>query len=196
MKKLTSNKLKPLYMLKQLKMKKIHFLYIVFLGFLACTATRVKNTEAAPGFALSNYKTFNFYEITTNGEPVDAEYQDRINILKNSIQQELITKGLTLNPTNPDLLVNIGVVTTEKVQTRQTNFREDAPRYIGQRRYTWQSREVEVGRYKQGTVTIDLVDPGTNAMVWQGSAEAAVPNKNAKLQKTAEEGVKQLFAEL
>jgi len=177
-------------------MKKIHFLYILFLGLLACTSTCIRNTQAAPGFALANYQTFNFYEVTTNGEPVDAQYQDRINILKSAIQQKLITKGLTLNLTNPDLLVNIGVVTTEKVQTRQTNFREDAPRYIGQRRYTWQSREVEVGRYKQGTVTIDLVDPKTNSMVWQGSAEAVVPEKNAKLQKTVEEGVKQLFAEL
>jgi len=174
-------------------MKKIHFVYILFLCFLACTTARVKNTQAAPDFALSNYKTFNFYEVTTNGEPADAQYNNRIDILKNAIQQELTTKGLTINPTNPDLLVNIGVVTTEKVQTRQTNFREDAPRYIGQRRYTWQSREVVVDRYKQGTVTIDLVDPETNAMVWQGSAEAVIPDKEAKLQKTVEGGVKQLF---
>ncbi len=196
MEKSTSYKLKPLYLLKQLKMKNIHFLYIIFLGFLACTTARVKNTEAASGFALSNFKTFNFYEVTTNGESADAQYNNRVDILKNAIQQELNAKGLTLTSSNPDLLVNIGVVTAEKVQTRQTNFREDAPRYIGQRRYTWRSQEVIVGRYKQGTATIDLVDPKTNTMVWQGSAEAVVPDKNDKLQKTAEKGVKQLFSGL
>jgi len=177
-------------------LKKIHFLIILFLGLLACTTARVKNTQAAPGFALSNYKTFNFYEVTTNGEQADAQYNNRINILKNAIQQELTTKGLTISPTNPDLLVNIGMVTTEKVQTRQTNFREDALRYTGQRRYTWQSREVVVDRYKQGAVTINLVDPETNAMVWQGSAEAVIPDKEAKLEKTVADGVEKLFAEL
>jgi len=177
-------------------MKKIPFTYILFLSFLACTSARVKNTQAAPGFALSDYKTFNFYEVTTNGEPADAQYNNRIDILKTAIQQKLTTKGLTLSPSNPDLLVNIGVVTTNKVQTRQTNFREDAPRYIGQRRYTWQSQEVVVDQYKQGAVTIDLVNPKTNAMVWQGSAEAVLPDKEANLEKTVADGVEKLFAEL
>ena len=177
-------------------MKKIHLLYIFFLGFLACTSARIKDTEAAPGFALSNYKTFNFYEVTTNGEPADAQYNNRVNILKDAIQQELTVKGLSLSPTNPDLLVNIGVVTIAKVQTRQTNFREDAPRYVGQRRYIWKSQDVVVNRYKQGTATIDLVDPKTNTMVWQGSAEAVVPDKEAKLEKTVAAGVEKLFAEL
>ena len=177
-------------------MKKLLLLFILMCSLQACTSTRVKSTQAAPGFALTNYKTFNFYEVSANGEPVDASYQNRINILKNAVQEELTAKGLSLSPTNPDLLVNIGVVTTEKVQTRQTNFRDDAPRYIGQRRYTWQSREVEVGRYKQGTATIDLVDTKNNAMVWQGSAEAVIPEKEAQLQKTVAEGITKLFGGL
>ena len=177
-------------------MKNILFIYMVFLGSLACTSARVKNTQATPGFALSNYKTFNFYEVTTNGEPAEAQYNNRIDVLKSAIQQELTKKGLTLSPNNPDLLVNIGVVTTDKVQKRQTNFREDAPRYIGQRRYTWQSQEVVVNRYKQGTATIDLVDPKTNTLVWQGSAEAVIPDKETKLEKTVADGVEKLFAEL
>jgi len=177
-------------------MKNLLFLIIFLCSLPACTSTRVKSTQAAPDFALTKYKTFNFYEVTTNGEPVDKSYQNRINILKNAVQEELTAKGLSLSPTNPDLLVNIGVVTTEKVQTRQTNFREDAPRYIGQRRYTWQSREVEVGRYKQGTATIDLVDAKNNTMVWQGSAEAVIPEKEAQLQKTVAAGITKLFAGL
>jgi len=178
-------------------MNKVNLLLIYFLGLLACTApVSVKNTEAVPGFALSNYKTFNFYDISTNNEAADQAYNNRINILKNAIQQELTSKGLSLSTTNPDLLVNIGVFTKEKVQTRQTDFRTDAPRYIGQRRYSWHTQEVEVGRYRQGTVTIHLVDREKEAMVWKGAAEAIIPKKDAQLQKTVAAGVSQLFARL
>jgi len=180
-------------------MKSIMLFFIFFMGMLACTPkVRIKQTEAAPGFALANYKTFNFYDINTNSETStdDPTYNNRINILKNGIQQELTAKGLTFSLDNPDLLVNIGVFTREKVQTRQTNFREDAPRYIGQRRYSWQSQEVEVGTYREGTVTVHLVDREKNAMVWKGAAEAIIPKKEAQLQKTVNAGVAKLFAPL
>ena len=177
-------------------MGKLKILLLFMLYFVACTPTvRIEKTEAAPGFSLANYKTFNFYEITSNTESTDPSYNNRINILKNAIQQELTAKGLTLTPTNPDLLVNIGVVTAEKVQTRQTTFRE-APRYIGQRRYSWKSQEVEVGSYREGTVTVDLVDTDKNTMVWEGVAEAIIPRKEAQLQKTVNAGVAKLFARL
>jgi len=174
-------------------MKTIICYLICIAGLISCTATRIKSTEAAPGFNLTNYKTFNFYEISANGEAADETYNSRVNLLKNSIQEQLTAKGLVLNPNNPDLLVNIGVVTTEKVQTRQTNFREDAPRYIGQRRYTWKSQEVEVARYKEGTVTVDLVDPQKNEMVWKGTGVAVIPKDESKLRETIEEGVAKLF---
>ncbi|KAA5548715.1 DUF4136 domain-containing protein [Adhaeribacter rhizoryzae] len=178
-------------------MKNIKLILLGLLWLAACSApVRILNTDSMPGFALTNYKTFNFYEVTTESENNDADYTNRINILKQSIQQELARKGLSLNPTNPDLLVNIGVVTREKVQTRQTDFRTDAPRYIGQRRYSWKSQEVEVGRYHEGTVTVHLVDAEKNLLVWKGAAQAVVPKKEAKLQKTVEAGVAKLFTQL
>ncbi|MGV3586162.1 MAG: DUF4136 domain-containing protein [Adhaeribacter sp.] len=178
-------------------MKNIKLILLGLLWLVACTApVRILNTDSMPGFALTNYKTFNFYEVTTESENNDADYTNRVNILKQSIQQELARKGLSLNPTNPDLLVNIGVVTREKVQTRQTDFRTDAPRYIGQRRYSWKSQEVEVDRYREGTVTVHLVDAEKNLLVWKGAAQAIVPKKEKKLQKTVEAGVAKLFAKL
>lgn len=178
-------------------MKNIKILLLGLIWLVACTpAVRVLNTDSTPGFALINYKTFNFYEVTNESESTDADFTNRVNILKQGIQQELARKGLTLSQDNPDLLVNIGVVTREKVQTRQTDFRTDAPRYIGQRRYSWKSQEVEVGRYREGTVTVHLVDREKNAMVWKGAAQAIIPKKEERLQKTVEAGVAKLFAQL
>jgi hypothetical protein len=178
-------------------MKNISIIIICLLSLVACTpSVRVLNTDSMPGFALANYKTFNFYEVTTETEGTDAIFASRMNILKTEIQQELAKKGLTLSQQNPDLLVNIGIVTRQKVQTRQTDFRTDAPRYIGQRRYSWKSQEIEVGRYREGTVTVHLVDNAKNTMVWKGAAKAIIPKKDDRLQKTVENGVAKLFAQL
>lgn len=177
-------------------MKIYHIFYLCLILFFSCTSAKVTKVEATDNFALTNYKTFNFYEITANGEPVDPQYSNRIDILKSAIQQQLVGKGLTLAQGDPDLVVNIGIVTTEKVQTRQTDFRTDAPRYIGQRRYSWKSREVEVGRYQAGTVSVELVDPEQNEMVWQGVMEGIIPKKDAALQREANAAVAELFSKL
>lgn len=66
---------------------------------------------------------------------------------------------------NPDLLVNIGAVVKEKTQTRQTTIRE-APLYTGQRRYHWQSQEVPVNTYQEGTINLHVVDAQRNALLW------------------------------
>lgn len=178
-------------------MKQIRSLvWLIGLLLLGCTVVRVKNTEAAAGFALSDYKTFNFYEVSTQGEAQDLDYDHQVKLLKDAIRQQLTAKGLHLSADDPDLLVNIGIVTREKVQTRQTDFRTDAPKYIGQRRYSWRSEEVEVGRYKEGTVSVHLVDRQNNALVWQGAVEAIIPRREARLQKTIDAGVTKLFQSL
>jgi hypothetical protein len=177
-------------------MAQIKIIFIFLLAVWGCTTVKVKNTEAAPGFVLSQYQTFGFYEISTEGEPAGQSYTRQVDLLKNAIQGQLSAKGLSYSTDNPDLLVNIGVVTAEKVQTRQTDFRTDAPRYMGQRRYSWKSQEVEVGRYKEGTVTVDLVDQKKTAQVWQGTLEAVIPRQEARQQKTINAGIAKLFGEL
>ncbi|MGV3502424.1 MAG: DUF4136 domain-containing protein [Adhaeribacter sp.] len=177
-------------------MKKQWHLILICLGLLGCTTVQVKNTEAGPGFALHHYQTFGFYEPDTQNIPAEQAYQDQVMLLQNAIRDALRAKGLAYEPAGPDLLVNIGVVTQEKVQTRQTDFRTDAPRYIGQRRYSWHSEEVEVGRYQEGTVSVHLVDRQKNDLVWKGTATAVIPRQQARRQKTISTGINKLFESL
>ncbi len=53
---------------------------------------------------------------------------------------------------------------------------------------------MEVGRYRQGTVTIDIVDRKQNKLVWQGAIEDIIPQKDLKLEKAIKKGVEKLFA--
>ncbi len=140
--------------------------------------------------AQSDYQTFDFMEFDVQ-VLVDVERRpENVDYLKAAIQRELEAKGLTLSD-NPDLLVNIGVVVKEEVQTRETSVRE--MQYLGQRNYAWQVQEVPIGTYNEGTVNIDLVDAAKNERVWEGSASAVILKSNTKMQKRIDQGMKKAF---
>jgi hypothetical protein len=136
---------------------------------MACTGVRVINTEQGENVDFTHYKTFNFYQLSAAGDTISQGFEQRMAILKDAISKELNKRGFTLSNANPDILVNIGIVVKEEVQTRQTDFRTDAPKYIGQRNYSWKSETIEVGRYRQGTATVHLVDALQNKMIWKGA---------------------------
>ncbi|ARS35864.1 DUF4136 domain-containing protein [Pontibacter actiniarum] len=178
-------------------MTKLCFLLCLLLAVVAsCSPTRVLETDAAPGFHLSEYKTFDFYDIDASGDALQP-YSEQLEFLKQEITQRLEQRGLSRSSSNPDLKINLGVVVAEKVQTRETSILTDPPYYMGQRRYSWQTREVEVGRYQQGTLSMHLVDNAQNELVWQGAAEGVLPDDNsAKVRKRISEGVQKLVEEL
>ena len=169
---------------------------ICWLAVAACSPVRILEAEADAGFHLGNYKTFDFYEVEASGVELEP-YSQQLEQVKTEITRQLEQRGLSRSASQPDLKVNLGVVVAEKVQTRETNILTDPPYYVGQRRYTWKSREVEVGRYKQGTLSLHLVDNSRNELVWQGAAEGVVPeDNNEKLQKRISEGVARLVAKI
>jgi hypothetical protein len=175
-------------------MRTTKYFAVMLVTLLACSGVNVLETEADEDFQLSRYTTFDFFQLEASGDTAE-NFSRNVSLLRQSITRELESKGLERTSVSPDLLVNIGIVVEEKVQTRETTIRE-APIYIGQRRYHWQSEEVEVGRYREGTVTVDLVDRAENKMVWEGVVEGVIPQKQEKLQERINEGVEALFEKL
>ncbi|WP_317175579.1 DUF4136 domain-containing protein [Pontibacter beigongshangensis] len=147
--------------------------------------------DAAGNFRLSDYQTFNFYEMEASGNALRA-YGQQMDFIRTEMIRELERRGLRQADENPDLRINLGVVIEEEVQTRETNILTDPPTYIGQRRYSWKSQEVEVGRYNEGTLSVDLVHNRRNELVWQGVAEAVVPKDPSKLRERITAGVEKL----
>ena len=166
---------------------------LVGLLLFSCSGPKVVSTEVADNIKWSNFKTFDFYNTEASGDTGAGRFASSIALLKQTITAELQEKGLRQKSSAPDLLVNLGVVVKEKVQTRETNFANDAPKYIGQRRYSWKSQEVEVGRYREGTLSMDIVDPRENMLIWKGVVESIVLNNDNKLQKSIQEGVTKLL---
>lgn len=177
-------------------MKKL-FIFLCILVF-GCSSVRIKGVQQADGFTLSKYKTFGFFQVDAKGDAIGPNYNTNLELLKKAIAKQMEAKGLSQTSENPELMVNIGIVISEEVQTRQTDFSNPADRaaYMGQRNYSWQSQTVEVGRYREGTVTLDFVDRASNKLVWQGSAESVVPEKEKNVPALIEEGMAALFAKI
>ncbi len=141
----------------------------------------------------ANYQTFDFLDFDIKILTTHITNQENVDYLKTAIARELESKGLE-QASNPDLAVNIGVVVEEEVQTRETDIRD--MRYMGQRNYHWQVEEVEVGTYKVGTVSIDLVDTKENKLVWSESDRNVINKNQKKVRKKIDKGVKRIFKNL
>lgn len=172
-----------------------YLLYFFCIVLAACGSAKVINTEKAEDANFTAYKTFDFYQVEAGGDTISQQFSEQIIKLEDAIALKMQEMGYLLSKTNPDLLINIGVVVREKVQTRQTDFRTDAPRYIGQRRYSWKSEDVEVGRYREGTVTVHAVDRKQNKLVWKGAVQDIIPQNESKLDAVIKKGIKKLFTD-
>lgn len=153
-------------------MKTVLFALIaLFLAALpGCSSYRIVRNEADNSATWSTYRTFAFVDTNRiESTPRDA-YQAAVEQVKQAVTAELNNRGYQQisdygTTARPDLLVNLGSVVKEKTQTRPTTIYE-APRYIGQRRYSWRSQEVPVGTYQEGTVSLHVVDAQRNALLW------------------------------
>ncbi len=171
------------------------FLFASLIFIFACSSgIKVANVSASPDANFSKYKTFGFYEVKASGDTITAGFTERIGFLKNAISEEMSKRGFTA-ATNPDLLINIGIVVKEEIQTRQTDWATDGRyTYTGQRNYKWESKEIETGRYRNGTVSIHIIDAAQRNMLWKGTAEGVVPEKEKNIPQAATNGMKELFA--
>ena len=165
----------------------------LILLFVSCSPMKVTYTLSTAPVDFTKYKTFNFYELKASGDTISKDFAERSSILKSAIATEMKNRGYVQVNNNADLLVNIGIVVREQTQTRQTDFRTDAPKYMGQRNYSWKSEELILGYYREGAVSLDVVDAKENKVVWKASIEGIVPNKKASLQRQADNGMKRLF---
>lgn len=166
----------------------VAFLITMFVG---CSPVRIVGTKQTEDFRLSSYKTFGYYNVDVSGEEVPM-FDQRVQLIKDEISRRLTSVGLAETTSDPDLLVNIGIVVEEKIQTRETNYM-DAPRYMGQRNYHWESQDVEVNRYHEGTVTIDFVDAAKSSLVWQGVTSSVMARRIEESKKNVARGAEKLF---
>lgn len=174
---------------------RLKYLVYLFMSVLliSCGGPKLVSNNAAPGIDIGKYRTFDFYKLDASGDTIPGKFRERSALLQDAIASQLSSRGFTRSSEKPDLLVNIGLVVKEEVQTRTTDIR-DAPRYMGQRNYHWESEEIEVDRYRVGTATIDLVEAASNALIWTAAVEDVIPEKDDKVAAAINKGVAEMFS--
>jgi hypothetical protein len=170
-------------------------LFVGALGLAACSSEQATTrVDSRPGVNLSRYKTYNFMDETARNDSAFVNSGTNIFDLKRAVTRQMEARGFQ-KANQPDLWVNIGLVTEQRTQTRQANYQTDgAPYYIGQRNYHWQAGDIPIGQYQEGTATIDLVDAARKELVWQGTTTAILSRKPIKAAKQIDEGVADVFA--
>ena len=169
---------------------------VLLLGVFSCGGSRViVDNDQYIDFNLTDYKTFDFFEIDApNSE--NPNFNENISYLEETISKELVARGLSQSSANPDLKINLGITIEDKVQTRTTSLATDPFMYSGQRSYTWQAKEVPVNTYREGSLTVHLVDRSSNKAVWVGTINQVLPNKPKNTPEAIESAVAEIFKEL
>lgn len=143
----------------------------------ACSSGPQIRREVSPGANFASYKTFGYFpELATDRAGYETVFTAR---LKAATRSNLEAKGYRYSETNPDLLVNFYANVEDKQEIRSAPV---SMGYYGYRRnfyYGMSTPQVETVDYKQGTLTIDLVDPAKKALVWSATAEGRV-SKDAR----------------
>ena len=164
----------------------------LLLLLLSCSPVYVSYHQQAENRSLSQYQTFNFAQLNVDNQSSWQPQAQNLDRVKALVTQEMEERGLRKVDGNADLLVNLGVVISDEVQTRETDIR-DAPIYVGTRNYHWESEEVVVREYQQGTLMMDVIDAANQEMIWQGVAKSTMTSNREKMAKRVEQAVAQLF---
>ena len=170
-------------------MRKLFFILIPFILW-ACSPVSIKTVDATD-LDLASYKTYNYLKFRYSHYDSIPYNEKNYTFFIEQIDKNMAAKGLSLAE-DPNLIINIGLVVSQKEQTRETDVRTDM-NYAGNRRYQWEVEEQVVGVYDVGDVTIDFVDAEKNKLVWQASIEGMLTKKEEKMQTRITDGVNKIF---
>jgi Domain of unknown function (DUF4136) len=151
----------------------------------ACASTPTIRHETNPAANFNAYKTFGFLSpLATDKYPYESLLTQH---LKDAARRSLESKGYVFSSSSPDLLLNFFVNIQDQQYVRSTSRSVGVVAYSGgyygyRTGYyrVYSPATIETVNYKQGTLTVDLVDAGQKALAWAATAEGRVSNDALK----------------
>lgn len=137
----------------------------------ACATGPEIRHDVNPAAEFATYRTFGYFSpLATNRPGYETVFTTR---LKNATRRAMESKGYTYSESSPDLLVNFFANVQEKQELRSV----PAPGYYTYRAGFyggWGPTAVETITYREGTLTVDVVEARRKMLVWQATAEGTV----------------------
>ena len=152
----------------------------------ACAAPPTIHRETNPAANFGSYKTFGFLSpLATDKFPYESLLTQH---LKDATRLAMESKGYVFSNSSPDLLLNFYVNIQDKQDVRATPgppaaYVGYAGGYYGYRSgyyRVYNTTTIETINYKQGTLTVDLVDAKQKVLAWTATAEGRVSNDALK----------------
>ena len=158
-----------------------------------CSSSPQVYSNQAPGFQVSNYRTYDYYNPLSTDLGGTRSLNSRA--LIEATDEQLQQRGLKRDRQNPELLVNFIGTTEEKISSRPSST---PSMYYGRSRYgTWGGYGMGVGNTTEvvqktvGTLSVDIVDAARDELVWEGAATAVITDS---MRKNKFEGLKAAIA--
>lgn len=134
-----------------------------------------------PAANFGSYRTFGYISPLATDQ---AGYQSLLTArLKEATRRGMESKGFVYSESSPDLLINFFVNIEDKQEIRTTPGATYGAGYYGYRRGLYRgisTVEVETVNYREGTLTIDVVDAKQNMLAWQSTAEGKISKEARK----------------
>lgn len=174
-------------------MKKILGLIAFALMMAGCSPFSLVNSETYNNADLSSYHTFRIVSPSDGSLPPGMEMVTYYNITA-AIREQLVERGFVEDPNSP-MLINIGITVHCEIQTEPAlppgYFTASGPYYTGYypyfmypRNYYWDSyyanAKVITGIYKEGVLTMDIVNIVDKVPLYSASVATILENGNAQ----------------
>ncbi len=162
----------------------------------ACATGPQIMSQADPSTDFGQYKTWGFYSpIAMESSGYSNWMTERI---RADVRQQMDARGYRYAEADPDLLVNFQGAIKDKTQVWNDPMPTFGPYWGYRSAYIgvpgWYN-QVDVEQYKEGTLTVDLVDARRNLMVWTGVAKGEVTDQaQAKQMTEIDAAIAKIFA--
>eukprot|EP00388_Colpodella_angusta_P007224 GDKJ01020602.1.p4 GENE.GDKJ01020602.1~~GDKJ01020602.1.p4 ORF type:complete len:189 (+),score=8.53 GDKJ01020602.1:1991-2557(+) len=174
--------------------KYILLLFTIGIAVAGCSSLRtVSDYDKDVDFKA--YKTFNFYD--KGMERLRLNNLDKRRLMS-AVEGEMIAKGFTKS-NKPDMLVNLVVVTRERVNVYDGGFYGGFGWGWGGRwgwgSPFWGGGPSYVDQYREGTIIIDLLDPAKKILFWHGQGAGFNLDNFTKREERLQKGVSEILAQ-
>ena len=169
--------------------------FLILAILVGCSSGPTVITNSDPGADFASLRTFDFLQ------PLSTDNGNVRTILSSQLIDattfELETLGLRRDGVNPDVVINFVFETQQQIRSRNTSASVSTMHRTG--RYgTWGGTmsTPTIETTTQGALSIDMIDPARNQLIWEGTATNRVTESMQRNQaESVQRFVKEIFAQ-
>lgn len=156
----------------------------------ACSPQLKVFTDRDPSYDVSQYKTFGWEPVVNVEKGRNPLFYNELNDkrIKNSVQDQLISRGYELVEEDPDFIIHYHIIVQDQSIITADHFGHSYSPY-------WLSMQQNYYQYTEGTLVIDLMKAGTNDLVWRGWAISIIDEtyKAQEIDRMIQDAVTKIF---